>query len=65
MNSMEPSIILVLGISTASTDNRLRPEIQGFLLQLVIINEPSLLADLVKKTIEGNRCSIPVPSVFT
>jgi len=49
MNSVEPSIIPVPGISTASTDNKLRPEIQGFLLQLVIINEPSLLASPIAR----------------
>ena len=27
--------------------------------------EPSLLADPIRKTLEGNRCSRPVPSVFT
>ena len=57
MNSVEPGIIPVPRISTASTDNKLRPEIQGFLLQLVIINEPSLLDDLVRKNLEVNRCS--------
>lgn len=56
-NRPELSVIPVPRVSTATTDNQPGPKIQCLLLQLSIINVPSLRINLVRQALKVNRGS--------
>lgn len=68
-NLLKPLVIPIPGISTASTNNQLGPEIQRLLLQSIVVNIPRLRINLVGQALEINRgranllpsgCIVPV-----
>ncbi len=54
-NGPHASEIPVSGIRTSTGDDHLRPEIQSLLLQLIVINESSLVIHLVRQALEEDR----------
>lgn len=73
-NSPEPGVVPVSGVGTPTANDQSGPEIQGLLLQLVVINVPSSEIHLVGQTLEVDRgrrdllpsgCVVPMSEVTT
>lgn len=50
----EPGIVPVAWVGTATTDDQLGPEIQGFLLQLLVVDQSGRGIHLVRQTLKVN-----------
>lgn len=53
-NGPEPGVIPIPGVSASTADNQLRPEIQGLLLEAIVINVAGGGANLIGQALEVN-----------
>jgi hypothetical protein len=54
-HSAEPGVVPVPGVRTTTTNDQPGPEIQGLLLQLIVVDVPSIERHLVGQALEVNR----------
>jgi hypothetical protein len=54
-NRAEPGVVPVPGVRTTTTNDQPGPEIQGLLLQLIVVDIPSIERHLVGQALEVNR----------
>lgn len=67
-NAPESSEVPIPRISTSSRDNHLGAEVHRLLLQLVVIDEPGVIVDLVRQTFKvdgGSRNLLSVGCVIS